>query len=203
MVLAVGECLRRGYDDTLAGMDAEWVKIFHVADGDAIVVLVAHHLVFYFFPSFKAFFHEHLRGEGEGFFCEFVEFLFVVAESRTESSESISGTKYDWIAKRGSGSPCLLDGFAGFAFYSLYVNLVEFFNEEFTIFGIHDGLDGSTEHFYPVFLKHSGEVEFHTTVECGLSAKGEEYTVGAFLCYHFLNEVWLHWKEVYLVGYTL
>ncbi len=82
MVFGVGECLRRGDDYAFACMDTQGVEIFHVADGDAIVVTVAYYLVFNFFPAFQTFFNQNLIGEGKSLFCQLIEFFFVFAKSR-------------------------------------------------------------------------------------------------------------------------
>ena len=63
-------------------MNAEGVEVLHVTDGDAVVVLVAHHLVFYLFPAFQTFFHQYLWREREGFLSLCKEFFLVVAEAR-------------------------------------------------------------------------------------------------------------------------
>ena len=61
VVLAVCECLRRRNDDALTSMYTERVEILHVADGNTVVIAVAHYLVLYLFPSFKALLDKHLR----------------------------------------------------------------------------------------------------------------------------------------------
>ena len=53
MVFRISEGLRGSYDNALAGMDAERVEVLHVANGDAVVVTVANHLVFYFLPTLE------------------------------------------------------------------------------------------------------------------------------------------------------
>ena len=62
-------------------MYAERVEVLHVADGDAIVETVAHHLIFHLFPALQTLFYEHLRGEGESLFGYFVQLFLIVAES--------------------------------------------------------------------------------------------------------------------------
>ena len=61
VVLMVGEGLRGSDHDTLAGMDSERVEVLHVADRDAVVVAVAHHLVFYLLPALEGLLYQHLR----------------------------------------------------------------------------------------------------------------------------------------------
>ena len=61
VVLMVGEGLRGSDHDTLAGMDAERVEVLHVADRDAVVETVAHHLVLYLLPTLEGFLDQYLR----------------------------------------------------------------------------------------------------------------------------------------------
>ena len=56
MVFRIGKRLRRGHNDAFAGMDAQRVEVLHIADRDAVVVAVAHDLVFDLFPAFQRFF---------------------------------------------------------------------------------------------------------------------------------------------------
>ncbi|MCK7481323.1 MAG: hypothetical protein M0C28_32155 [Candidatus Moduliflexus flocculans] len=44
------------------------VEVFHVADGDAVVVLVADDFVFDLFPAVEVFLDQDLGGGGEGLF---------------------------------------------------------------------------------------------------------------------------------------
>ena len=60
VVVGVGQCLGGSNDDALACMYAERVEVLHVADSDAVVEAVAHHLILHFLPSSEALLHQHL-----------------------------------------------------------------------------------------------------------------------------------------------
>ena len=60
LVFLVGERLAGRDDDAVAGVDAHRVDILHVADGDAVVGAVAHHLVLDLLPADKGAFEENL-----------------------------------------------------------------------------------------------------------------------------------------------
>ena len=64
LVLLVGKRLAGGHDDAVAGVDAHRVDVLHVADGDAVVGGVAHHLVLDLLPADKGAFEEHLAYGG-------------------------------------------------------------------------------------------------------------------------------------------
>ena len=200
---AVRQGLRGSDDDTLARVDAEGVEVLHVADGDAVVKAVAHHFIFNLLPTLEALLHEHLGREGEGFLGQAVEFLFVVAESRTESAQGVCGAENDGIAQFGSRAACAFDVLAGFALNRLDVNLVQAFHEEFAVFGVHDGLNGCAEHLQVVLFEDATLVEFHAAVEGGLSAEGQHDAIGAFLLDDLFHEEGGHGEEVDTVCHAL
>src|SRR5438046_9033828 len=87
MVIAVRESLTRRYDNAFTRMDTKRVKVLHVADSDAIVRFVSHDLVFHFLPTIAVFFHQDLWRIGQGSLVQFLQRLFVIAHSRTQSSQ--------------------------------------------------------------------------------------------------------------------
>ena len=61
VVVGIGQCLAGGNHDAFARVNAQRVKVFHVAHRDTVVIAVAHHLVFYLLPSLEALLHQYLR----------------------------------------------------------------------------------------------------------------------------------------------
>ena len=184
-------------------MDAERIEVLHVADGDTVVVTVAHHLVFYLLPSLQTLLHKHLRRERECFLGKLVQLLLIVGKTRTESAKGVCSTDNHRIAQFGSSLTGLFDILASLALDSLHVYLVELLHEELAVFGVHDCLHWCAENLHIVLLEHSCLEEFHTTVERGLTSEGEEDAVGALLLDDSLNEIRLHGQEVNLVGNAL
>ena len=82
MILGIGQCLRRGDHDRLAGMDTQRVKVLHVTYSDAVIITVADHFIFHLLPAFQTLFHQYLRREREGLFSQNIQFLFIVTETR-------------------------------------------------------------------------------------------------------------------------
>ena len=60
LVFFVTQCLGRSHNDTVSGMYADRVNIFHITYRDTVTVSVPHHLIFNFFPSGNAALHKHL-----------------------------------------------------------------------------------------------------------------------------------------------
>ena len=81
LVFLVGERLRRGDRDRIAGVNAHRVEVLDRADDDAIVVLVAHHLHLELFPTDHRFFQQHLVNgrEVQSALHQAVELVAVVA----------------------------------------------------------------------------------------------------------------------------
>ena len=60
LVLAVGQCLHRGHDDAVAGMDPHRIHVLHAADDDRIVVGITDHFVFDLLVAGDALFDQAL-----------------------------------------------------------------------------------------------------------------------------------------------
>mmetsp|Transcript_25250 Transcript_25250/g.75010 ORF Transcript_25250/g.75010 Transcript_25250/m.75010 type:complete len:998 (+) Transcript_25250:65-3058(+) len=87
VVLVVGERLRGRYHDRLARVHAERVEVLHVADGDAVVRHVAHHLVLDLLPPLERLLDEDLRRRRECLAAVRLELLLGVDERRAEPAE--------------------------------------------------------------------------------------------------------------------
>ena len=183
-------------------MDAQRVEILHVADGDAVVIPVAHHLVFHFLPAAEALLHQHLRREGESLLYQHVQFLFVVAEAAAQPSEGVGGADYDGIAQLAGGAAGVFGTLHGLALDGLHVDFIQSFHEEFAVFRVDDGLHGGAEHLHVVLLEHACLIEGDATVQGRLSAEGQHDAVRTFLCDDLLHEVRRHGEEIDLVGHA-
>ena len=184
-------------------MNAQRVEILHIADGDAVVVAVAHYLILNLLPALQRLLHQHLRRESECLLCQAVKLLLVVAESGAQAAQGIGSTQDDGIAQLCCSTAGLLNVLTGFALNGLHANFIETAHKEFTVFGVDDGLHGCTEHAHAVTFKNAALVEFHTAVQRRLSAKGQQDAVGTFFLDDSLNEIRLHGEEINLVGHTL
>ena len=200
VILAIGECLRRSHHDALAGVNAQRVEVFHIADGDAIVETVAHHLIFHLFPALEALLHEHLRRERECFFGNDIEFVLIVAKSASEATEGIGSANNHGVAKFFGSAASILDVLHGFALDGFHAYFVEALHKEFAVLSVHDGLHRSAEHLHAVAFEHTAAIELYAAVEGGLSAKREKHAVGALFFDDALHKVGCYRQEVDLVG---
>src|SRR5665213_4323036 len=108
MVLGIGERLRRGDDDGLAGVDTHRVDIFHVAYRDAIVERIADDLVFDLFPAAQIFFDQDLRCDAKSFGRSLSEFFSIAYDARTFTTKREPRAHHDGETDLFCCSECLL-----------------------------------------------------------------------------------------------
>ena len=97
----------------------------------------------------------------------------------------------------------LLDCATSLALDGFDTYLVEAFHKEIAVFGIDDGLYGSSQDFNTIFLEYATLIEFHTTVKGGLTTKREQNTIRALLFNDTLHEVGLYGLEIDGISHTL
>src|SRR6266704_2611984 len=68
--------------------DAHWVHIFHVTDGDAIIVSISHHFILYFFIVMQILLDEHLRCKSQRTAHDPCQFFLVAGNTRTLSTQA-------------------------------------------------------------------------------------------------------------------
>ena len=200
--LVFAQSAGRCHNDTLAGVDAQGVEVLHAGHGEAVVVGIADDLKLYLLPSLQTLLNENLGGKGEGALGYLLEHLLVLADTAAQTTEGIGATNHDgitYLACRGNGVLYVL---ASLAYGRLHVYLVQFLYKKVAVLSVHDGLHTGTQNLHAVLLESAVEVEFCTTVECGLSSKCQKNTVRTFLLYHFGNEMCVYRLEINLVGYT-
>ena len=200
MIVFIGESLRGSHNDTFTCVDSEGVEVLHVADSDTIVETVAHHLILHFFPSLKGFLHQYLGRERERLLHEFDQFLAIVAETGSETSEGISGTDNHGISETVGSHHCILHRAYSLALDCLDIDLIKFLDEKLAVFGIHYSTYGGAQDADIMFFKNAVLIEFDAAVESGLTSECKEDTIGALLLYHLLHEIGSDRKEINLIG---
>ena len=203
VVFGIRERLRRSHHDALAGMDAQRVEVLHVADRYAVVETVANNLVLDLFPAFERFLDQNLRRICESLAGQRFELGDIVAEAGTQTAERVCRADDDWVAQFGCHNFGVLHGGYRMALYGLYINLVEFFDEFFAVFGVDNRLHGSSEHLDVVFFEHSALVQLHSAVQGRLTSECQQYSLRAFAFDDLLDEFGRYGQEVDAVGYVL
>src|SRR3989344_224641 len=200
VIFGVGECLRGRDDDALAGVDAHWIEIFHIADRDAIVGAVADDLILDFLQSAQVFLDKHLSHVAEDFgeLCD--EFFLVSHDSRTFAAERKSRANHDGVPNLPGCRACFFDIDGRAASCGFHADFPELLYKKVAVFGVAYRCDGSTEDFYTVFFENAALFEGESQIERGLSAERQRDGIGTFLPYDLRREFFREWKEVHRVG---
>ncbi len=183
-------------------MDTQRVKVFHAGYCEAMVVSVADHFKFDFFPAFQRFFYQNLFRESKGAFSQFQEFFFVGTDTATKTTQCISRTYHDRITDSACSSNGIFHVFYCLANRSLHLDFVQFLHEQITVFCIHDSFYRCTKHLYSVFIKNTLCVEFRTAIQRSLSAECQQDTIRTFFLDNFFYKISIYGKEIHFIGNT-
>ena len=203
LVLMVAQGLTGRDHNALTRMDAERIKVLHVADRDAVVGTVPHHLVLNLLPTLQILLHKHLRRGGEGLVEQGVELLLVVGETGAKPTKGEGRAHHQGEADLLGGGLSLFDVGAGEAAGALDADALELLFEKVTVLRELDGLNGGSEDLQIVFGEDAALVERHTAVERRLSAEAQGDGVGLLLLHHLLNKMGCDGQEVNLIGQAL
>jgi len=200
VVFAAGEGLARGDNDALAGVDAHGIKIFHVADREAVVVLVADDLEFDLFPAEQVLLDQDLAGVAESLLRPLAHLLDAAADAGAEAAEGVGDADHHRIADLPGHALRLRDRSDRMAARHLDIDLAQLGGEEISVLGVHDRLDRGAEHSHAIAAQDPFALELDTAVERGLTAEAEQDAVRLFLFDHLLDEVGGHRQKVDLIG---
>ena len=154
LVLLVVERLRRGHDDGLARVDAHRVEVLHVADGDAVVAPVAHHLVLDLLPAAQALLDQHLgHAAGEGAAQRLVEVGLGLHDAAALAAQGEAAAQHHREADLAGRGPRLVGGAAGAAARGGYADLRQPLDEELAVLGVADGLHRRAQHPHAVLVQ--------------------------------------------------
>ena len=198
VVVVVRERLRGGDHNRVACVDAERVKVLHVAADDGVVRLVAQHLVFALLPATQTLLHQHLRAQTERAGAQVTELLLVLREARAEPAERKGGPHNHGVPDRLGGAQRLVHRRHGLAAGDGDADLVECLDEQVAVLAHAQHVHLRAEHLDAEALKHAHLLELDTDVQRALSAKGEQHAVGALLLEHVRDVVGRDWEEVHL-----
>jgi len=203
VILGVGQRLGRCDHDALAGVDAQRVEVLHVADGDAVVEPVPHHLVFHFLPTLERLLHQDLRRVGERPLGAGGQLRRVGAEAAPLPAQGEGGADDHREAQRAGRRRGVRHRGDRHAADGSHADLVEPPDEPLPVLGVGDGLDGRAEHPNAVPFQRPGRVEPQTAVERRLAAETEEDAVGPLPPDHRLDKERRDREEVDAVGHPL
>ena len=112
LILFIRKRYRGSDDDGITGMDTDGVKVFHRADGDAVIFRVPHYLELDLFPAGNAFFDQDL-GNGrqtQACFGDLAQLFFVIADTASGTAEGKGRADDDRITDDTGIADRILDG---------------------------------------------------------------------------------------------
>ena len=139
-------------------MDAHGVEVLHVADGDAVIGGVAHHLVLDLLPAQEAALQQHLidgRG-GEAGADDRLEVSSRVGDAAAGATQRIRGPHDQGQAELLRHVFHLGDGGDGGALRQRLPDIGEELPEQLAVLGAADRLDGGAEDADAVLIEHAG-----------------------------------------------
>ena len=192
LVFAVGQGLRRGDGDAVAGVDAHRVHVFDRTDDHGVVLGVAHDFELEFFPADQGFLDQdfgiHAGGEPAG--NDRPEFIHVMRDPAAGAAEGESRTD-----DQRQGPDLLCDGqrfvhaVRGTAFRQVEPDRTHGLLEQVAVFGTADDLGFGSDHLHAVTFQDAGIVEFQREIQRGLSAERGQDRIRTFPADDLMQDV--------------
>ena len=202
LVLFIGQGLAGGYYDTVSGMGAHRVEVFHIADGNAVVSPVPDDFVFHFFPTHQGTLEQHL-GDGAGgqaALHNFLEFRPGVGNAAAGAAQGI-GRAYDQgQAHFPAVSPGRVHSGYGYIGRLRFADVVEKVAEILPILGLADGFQGGAEETDSIPFQDAGVGQGYGQVQPGLAAQGGQDTLRPFPLDNALDNLDRQWLDINPVG---
>ena len=172
-----------GNHQAVAGVDAHGVDIFHAADGDGMVIGVAHDLELDLLVALDRLFNQHLmdRRQLEGVQADLYQLFFVVSEAAAGTAQGKGGTQDHGISDPQGCGLGFLDGVSNLGGDDRLADGLAQFLEQLPILSPLDGLAGGAQQLDPAFLQHALLLQLHCQVQAGLTADAGNNGVGALI----------------------
>ena len=164
-------------------MHAHGIEVFNGTDDDAVVVLVAHHFHFNFFPAEYGLFHQYFTGEAgiQTSGCDFFEIFLIVSHTAAGTAER-EGRADDQREGHGRRNAAHVVHIAGyFTAGNFQSDPFHGFTEQFAAFGLFDDIGTGADEFHAAFGEDSGFCQFQSRIQAGLSAQCGQNGIRAFL----------------------
>ena len=142
-------------------MHAHRVNVFDEADGDHLVLGIAHDFNFQLFPTEDGFFDEALvrHGEFKTVTANGAEFFYVVAETAACTAHGVSRANHHRVADFGNDLFSFFHGVANAGARSIDAELLHGFLEDFTVFAAFDSVEVHTDDLHAVLVQHASLAE--------------------------------------------
>src|SRR5690606_22112617 len=183
LVLAVGQGLRRGHGDRVAGVHAHGVEVLDRADDDAVVRGVADHLHLELLPAQHRLLDQDLahRGQLEAALGDLLELLAVVGDAAAAAAQGEGRPDDGRVADPGLDLDRLLEALRDLGLRALEADLLHGHAEQLAVLGHADGLALGADQLDAVLFEHAVVGQVERAVERGLAAHRGQQRVGLLL----------------------
>ena len=183
VIFFVGQRLGRAHHHRVAGVDADRVEVFHVADGDGGVVLVADDLVFDLLKALDALFDQHLadRRERQRVFHQRQEFFLVVGEAAAGAAERERRAQHHRVADLFHNLEAFFNRACHFRREYRLAELFAQLLKKLPILRPFNGKRAGAEQLHAALLQDAFFVKLHGEIETRLPADARQDRVRALI----------------------
>ena len=204
LVLVVGQGLGRSHHHRVAGVDADGVKVLHVADGDDVALVVAHDLVLDLFPAGDALFHQDLMdgGKAQTVGADLDQLFAGLADAAAGAAHGKGRADDDRIADAVGTGQCVLQRLHHLGGDDGLVQLFHRLLEQLTVLGAVDGLRLTGQQTDAGAVEVAGTGQLHGEVQAHLAAEVGQHRVRLFDLKDPLHHLKGHGLDVNMVGHV-
>ena len=169
----VGQGLGRSHHNGIPCVYTHRVEIFHVADGDAVVIAIPHNFVFDFLPAGHAALNEHLADHGivQSLDNYFYKLFFILGNTASGAAHGVGRAHNDGVADFTGKVHC-----AGYIFDNgaLRDGLTQGLHgllELLPVLCLLNGLQGCPQKLHPVLIQHALFCKLHSQIQPCLTSQ--------------------------------
>ena len=178
----VAQGLCRCGNNGVARMHANRVKVFHGANGNAVIVSVAQNFVFNFFPAGNTAFNQGLADKAvqKALAYNIVQFLVVVGNAAAGAAQSICRAYDKRITNFTRKFLSCVNGFNNRAFRNRLVDFFHRFLKQLAVFRTFNAFNLGTQKFNIIFAQNTLFIKVNGKIQTNLPAKGCQQSIRAF-----------------------
>ena len=174
--------------EAISRMHTHRIQIFNGADDDAVVLMVAHHFQFKFFPAFNGLFNQDFRSRAviKPPLHYRIELFFAMRDAAASATQGKSrANHYGPTIQFFLGFMRLFQRMYRNASRHIEANSFHRFLEKFPVFRLVDDIGARSNHLYIITGKDALFVQLHRQIQSGLATKGGKQRIGSFTTNNF------------------